>query len=100
MTYKERADLAANNDFRGKVNTAAIIRAGELLKDDFVPEPEFIVQKYSSHISNNTGGSWLNTMVLHVVGSPGITLDPTDSDIQYTVNDIFTKLAKSHYANI
>lgn len=97
MTYTERAELAQDNDFRSKIQVAAIMSASTLMDDETKP---FIVRKYASHISNNIGGSWLNTMVYQVLANPAIEATATDADIQFTINTAFEKLAEAHYSNI
>lgn len=97
MTLQEKAQLAQDEDFRGKIQVSMLIAAGNLLADPLQP---FIVKKYASHVVNNIGGSWLNTVVYQVVGNPAIGLTATDSDIQFTVNSNFEKLAEAHYTNI
>lgn len=97
MTLSEKATLSQDNEFRGRIQMAGLIAAGDLLADSAQP---FIVKKYASHVVNNIGGSWLNTMVHQVLANPAITGDSIDGDIQFTVNSNFNKLAEAHYTNI
>lgn len=95
MTLQEQSQLAQDNEFRGRVQTAVLKAAGQLLGN---PAQEFIVHKYAEHVKSNIGGSWLNNYVYLLVNS--FNTDPTDVELQNEVNGNFPTMAKNHYRNI
>lgn len=97
MTLQEKAALAQNDDFRSKIQIAVLKSAGYILAD---PSREFIVQRYSTYITKNIGGGWLNNFVHAALQNDTITAESEDNDIQYAVDANFDKLAKMHYSNI
>lgn len=97
MTYAMKSALAENQEFRGRIQMATMVASGNLLAD---PTQEFIVHKYASHTINNPNGSWLTNMTHQIISSPAINGESNDGDIQFTVNSVFVKMAKAHYANI
>ena len=97
MTLQEKATLAQDENFRAKIQIAALKSAVYVLAD---PAREYIAHRFATYVTKNIGGSWLNNFVHVVLQNDTITATSEDNDIQYAVDANFDKLAKMHYSNI
>lgn len=88
-------ELTQNEGLRTKVRMATIKAANDILADtspEAVPKYPFSRLVIREPMSN----FWLDQMMFSVVSNPVITADSTDSDIQFTVNSVFSKHALSN----
>lgn len=92
MSFLNRHELTTNQDFRIKVKMASLKAAIAVLADpertDEHPYSTFLIKEPNSTF-------WLDQIVFGVVQNPAITGEATDSDIEYTVNSIYTNYSKS-----
>lgn len=95
MTNIERYQLAEDADFRLKVNVASISAANDILAG--ADRSQWLINYAQIVISEPSGNGWLSAISHGVVSNVAITDASSDSDIQFTVNSIFTKYAQAYY---
>lgn len=92
----QRDSLAQDGAFQQRVRIASLSASKDLLADP--QQPVYVTNYCQLIVSYPFGdGGWLNAMSYGVASSPGITLEATDSDIQFTVNSIIVNYAKAYY---
>jgi menaquinone-dependent protoporphyrinogen IX oxidase len=92
MSLTDQFALANNADFKNKTRTATIIAANQISADGSQPSWSLI---YANEVIRNPNGGWIDGMTFQVVANPAITEGSSDSDIQFTVNSNFEKVAKA-----
>lgn len=96
QTNYQRDSLAQDGLFQQRVRMASISASKDLLADP--QQPSYVTNYCQLIVSYPFGeGGWLNAMSYGVASAPGITLEATDSDIQFTVNSIIVNYAKAYY---
>ncbi len=93
QTYLERAQLAENDTFRLRVQIAMVTAAGNILADP-THEEEF---SFAGRIVTEPNSKYFIDMFSYqVIANPAINGQSSDSDIAFTVNSNFTKLATEY----
>ena len=97
MGYLEQAVLARNPVFRDRVRVAAVTAAeqigGESQGDMTVAVYEKR-QRLAASINSTGGEGQVGVFAWGVAANPVITMDSSDSDIQFTVNSIWSDVAE------
>lgn len=91
----ERDSVAQTAPFQKKVKMASHKAAGNLLSD--VGQPTFVIQYAQLVVSEPNGSQWLPALSYGCMTNPAVNYDSSDSDIEFTVNSIFSKYAKAYY---
>ena len=95
MGFLETNELAVNQEFKTRVKIATLVAAGQLLAE---PTTEDVVRMFAQIVISEVDGlNWLHSMCFQVVANPAISAESSDSDIQFTVNSNFEKVAKAFY---
>jgi len=93
MSLTDQFALANNETFKSKVRTATIIAANQISADTTQPTWNY---SYANEVIKNPNGGWIDGMTFQVVAIPAITEGSSDSDIQFTINSNFEKVAKAY----
>jgi hypothetical protein len=93
MSLTDQFALANNETFKSKVRTATIIAANQISAD--ASQPTWSLT-YANEVIRNPNGGWVDGMTFQVVANPAINEASSDSDIQFTVNSNFEKVAKAY----
>lgn len=89
-TSLERDSLAVDPEFQMRVRTITLKSAGDILSDT----SRVLDWRFAQHIiTHPTGGRWVNMMSYGVLTNQAVTAASSDSDLEFTINSIFTKYA-------
>lgn len=92
QSFLQRDSLANNEEFRARVKIAMVTAAGQVLSDTSAAGIE--QQPFAGRIVSEPNSSYfLDQFTYQVVANPAINENSSDSDIQFTVNSNFAKLA-------
>ena len=95
-TNYQRDSVALSDTFQTRVRVATISAAKDILAA--TGQAEYLLKYCELIISAPEGkNGWLEAMSYGVASTPAITLDCTDSDIQFTVNANIDKYAKAYF---
>lgn len=94
-TSRGRDSTANTTGFQLKVKLASHKAAGDILSA--TGQAIYIIQYAQLIISQPGGEGWLLPISYGCMTNVAINDSSTDSDIQFTVNSIFTKYAKAYY---
>ncbi len=95
-TNYQRDSVALSDSFQTRVRVATISASKDILAAP--AQPTYLISYCQLIISSPEGrNGWLSAMSYAVASSPAISLDCTDSDIQFTVNANIDKYAKAYF---
>jgi hypothetical protein len=96
QTNYQRDSMAQNSNWQQRIRISSIGAAKDILAAQ--GQVTYLINYCQLIVSYPFGeGGWLNAMSYAVASSPAITLEATDSDIQFTVNANIDKYAKAYY---
>lgn len=94
-TYQERAQLARDADFRGRVTFAMLEAASAILAD--TSDASKALYLFAGRLMlEPTSTYFVDQFVYSVLTNPVINGSSTDSDLAFTVNSQFTKIATAY----
>lgn len=95
MTYLDQAELAADANFQLRVRVAVVTAAKDVMgeaKDSTTDAVFGKRQQFAYQVINNSAG-YLERFVWGVVANVAITTLSSDSDIQFTVNSLWSDMS-------
>ncbi len=96
QTDYQRDSMALSPPFQQRVRIASISAAKDILAAQ--GQALYLIQYCQLIISSPEGESgWLPALSYAVASSPAIGFDPTDNDIQFTINANIDKYAKAYF---
>jgi hypothetical protein len=95
QTNYERDSVALSSAFQTRVRISSIAAAKDVLAN--TGQAQYLVNYCQIIISNPFGEGWLDALSYAVASAPAITLEATDSDIQFTINSNLEKYAAAYY---
>jgi len=97
MNFLEQVELAENGEFQAKVRQAAITAAVQVMNEKSKNTPQAIeIHKkraaFAVQVLQNPT-NWQRPLAMAVVSNVAITPESLDSDVQWTVNEIWNAFA-------
>lgn len=97
MTFLEQIQLAEDGEFQARVRQAAITAAAQIMAD----QPDNTPQAIAKHALRTklaldvlrSPSAWARPIAAAVVTNVAISVESTDSDLQWTVNSLWDALA-------
>ncbi len=88
-SFADSYDLATFQPFRKRVQVAVVKLAHYVIETEVLETEHHDKREYLARLILQNADQWAGVFAMSVVTNPAITLESTDSDIEYTVNVMF-----------